>query len=339
MAVYPKGERFMASCGAGSTRVRKTFKLESDALVWVAEEEAKRATLEAPEAIPEPTCWTIQQAFDQTLRHQWMGKAGAPKALLNAKQAVDFFGPNTPTNDITSNWILEWMEELQDARENAASTCNKKLSALSVMLKRAETFGGLDRLPKMKRYSEGKHRIVWFTDQEEKLMLETSLKLGFKVLHDYILFAMHTGFRRSELLSLTLKNYHRGSLILHAGSTKSGAARTVTTTDQMKSILAIRQACGDLAVFPGLTQATLRFQWESLRNHLGRSDDPGFIVHVMRHTCATRMVAENINLNVVMAWMGHAVIATTMRYAHLMDKSIAQAGATMNARVPDLIDA
>ena len=38
----------------------------------------------------------------------------------------------------------------------------------------------------------------------------------------------------------------------------------------------------------------LRKQWETLRQMLKRVDDPSFIPHVMRHTCATRLVAEGV---------------------------------------------
>lgn len=51
MAVYAKGSKFMASVGAGESRVRKTFNTEADALAW---EESQGAVREAEKALAEP---------------------------------------------------------------------------------------------------------------------------------------------------------------------------------------------------------------------------------------------------------------------------------------------
>lgn len=333
MAVYPKGNKFMASAGSGATRERKTFSSEAEAIAW---EESKEALKALPAPTPSgPVIWTLQEAFDQVLKHVWKGTAGEYKAVLNAKQALTFFGPDTSTLEITSGWIIEWMEELQDAG-NSGSTCNKKLSSLSMMLKRSEEFGHLPVLPRTKRYKESKHRVRWFTDSEEKAMLDTARHLGMVELHDFIVLGIDTGFRRSELLQLTLSDYQRGSLLLHEGETKTGEPRTVPCTPRVLAIIQQRQAAGQHKLFPTMTSSQCRKQWEDLRGLLGRDDDAGFIPHVMRHTCATRLVAEGVPLNVVQAWMGHKVISTTMRYAHLAKGQLDAARNLLNNRVPDL---
>ena len=64
MAVYAKGDKFMASFGAGATRIRKTFKTESEALLW---EQSQDTAREAVRALPEPpaSTWTLQKCFEQ----------------------------------------------------------------------------------------------------------------------------------------------------------------------------------------------------------------------------------------------------------------------------------
>ena len=125
----------------------------------------------------------MQKAFDETSRHVWGTKGGAGKENLNAGQAVAFFGPDTPVSEITSNRVVEWMVELQDEHKNADDTCNKKLSALSMMLKRAVDFGGLSVLPRLQRYKVGDHRISWFTETDERNMLSMARHLGLEELH------------------------------------------------------------------------------------------------------------------------------------------------------------
>ena len=331
MAVYAKGEKFMASFGAGATRVRKTFVTEADALLWETQLEAAR---EAVNALPAPvaTCWDLKQALEQTVRHEWKGKGGERVARLNAASAMSFFGPDTLTSEITSAWIVEWMEELEDKHGNSGSTRNRKLSALMMMLKRAEGFGGLTTLPRTKRSNESEHRVRWFTDAEEESMIKMSNHLGLTELADFIIIGLDTGFRRSELLGLTLGDYHKGMLMLHAGETKTGAARSVPCRHRVKEILAKRIADGHSRVFPTLTNSALRKQWEDLRSLLGKADDVGFIPHVLRHTCATRLVSEGVPLTTVQAWMGHKVIQTTMRYAHVVGGQMNAAMEALEAR-------
>lgn len=105
----------------------------------------------------------------------------------------------------------------------------------------------------------------------------------------------------------------------------------------MKAILAKRSADGELKVFPRLkTYAILRGQWEYLRAKLGKDDDAGFIPHVLRHTCASRMMAEGVPVNAVQAWMGHSSIQTTMRYAHLQTGQLSAAAVLMANRKTEL---
>lgn len=335
MAVYPKGLKFMASVGAGANRVRQTFRTEAEATTWEVEETARRSSVVAASvaqaaAAAAPRCWTLQEAHDQAHRHVWKGKAGERKALLNAKQALAFFGPDTSTSAITANWIVEWMEELQDEGENSGSTCNKKLSCLSVMLKRAQEYGGLEALPRMKRYKESQHRIRWYTDAEEREMLAMCQQLSLTDLHDFIVVGLDTGFRRSELLRLEPGDYHMGMLMAHAGATKNGDARAVTCTARVKAIVEARAA--SKRIFEGLSDATLRKQWDDLRAMLEKNDDAGFIVHVLRHTCCTRLCSAGVPLRDVQVWMGHRVIQTTMRYAHTVPGAMRAAAKALESR-------
>lgn len=346
MAVYPKGNKFMASVGAGKSRLRATFPTEAEARAWETEQEGLRAGAKAlaaaaPAVPTTPACWTLQEAFDHSVRHTWVirpgtkeHRAGAPKAILNASAALAFFGPDTPTSAITGLRVMEWKVELEDDHANSGSTINKKFSALSVMLKAAADFGGLSTMPRIKRCDEGDHRVVWFTDAEEAEMLRLSLHLGLPDLHNFIAVGMDTGMRRGELLRLDLSDYSKGNLMAHAGETKSGKARAVPASVRVQGIVAERRTSGvpGTKLFPTLTTATLRTQWEMLRGLMGRSEDPFFIPHVMRHTCATRLVAEGTPLNEVQAWLGHGAITTTMRYAHLMPDALKGAVARLNSR-------
>ena len=132
--------------------------------------------------------------------------------------------------------------------------------------------------------------------------------------------------------SVDVADYNSGLLTAHAGETKSGHARSVPCTARVRALI---DPLPDGPLFPGLTNSALTKQWGDLRSILGKDDDPGFIVHVMRHTCATRLVFKKVPLNEVQAWMGHKVIQTTMRYAHLMPGALMRAMGMLEAREPE----
>jgi integrase len=49
--------------------------------------------------------------------------------------------------------------------------------------------------------------------------------------------------------------------------------------------------------------------------HLRAKEEP-IVFHDLRHTFGTQCAAKGIDLRRIQAWMGHANIATTMRYLH-----------------------
>jgi integrase len=63
-------------------------------------------------------------------------------------------------------------------------------------------------------------------------------------------------------------------------------------------------------------------QWDRLRSHLNLDHDKQFVVHALRHTCASRLIQRGVPLAVVQKWMGHKAIQTTLRYAHLAPDSL-----------------
>ena len=312
----------MASVGAGKERVRKSFKLESEALAWEKDQEALREASKALPA-PSPKCWTMQQALKHVVLHQWKGTGGEYTATLNAQAAVDFFGPDTPTSAVVATEVLRYMSHLI-ALGNSAATRNRKLSALRVMLTAASDYGNLEALPKMKRAAELRGDPKWFREETIRDMLAMCLKLEYLELHDFITIGLHTGFRSGEMRMLTVDHDHDGAFILPPNSTKSGAPRRIPLTDEIKAIVQQRKDSGQHRIFPTLcSKAVLRGQWEDMRAHLGKMDDPAFTPHKLRHTCATQLVnTPNVNLKEVQAWLGHEVIETTMIYSHLQEGAL-----------------
>ena len=325
MPIYQRGNSWMVSVGSQGNRFRQSFTNKQEAEIAELEAltrlKASGSPLIAPTGPQKEVAkgYTLRDAHDLTWRLYWKGDKGKGCHEVTINCVFRSIPAQTLLDDITPALVLEAIEEWED-EGNSGSTVNRKVSHISKMLNTAVEQGWLKAAPKLPRRKPGKHRIRWMSEQEELKVLNACTQLGLDDLRDFIVVAIDTGFRRSELLGLVPNDFVNGMVQLHAGSTKSDKARAVPATRRVSEILTRRSNQRKLFRY---TFAVLRGQWLALKSHLGMDDDTQFVIHMLRHTCASRMVQRGVNLAVVQQWMGHSNIATTLRYAHLAPDSLA----------------
>jgi integrase len=158
--------------------------------------------------------------------------------------------------------------------------------------------------------------------------------------------AVHTGLRRGELLGLkwTDINLDARTLSVQRSLDKDGtfnapkrskSRRTVTLTPQAAEALKGHRAhqneeglrLGSLwedrdLVFPnrrGKPMNADNLYHRDFKPLLQRAGLSGFTFHSLRHTCATLLLAKNVNPKIVSELLGHATISQTMdTYSHVM---------------------
>jgi integrase len=137
-------------------------------------------------------------------------------------------------------------------------------------------------------------------------------------------FLLYTGCRKGELHQLTHSSVKDGWITFHWTITKTSKTRSIRlvgpAAEAWKHIA--REGEGLEFPFEVIPKDTFRGHWDRLKIHLGYKDDPGFVPHMLRHTCATRLVKKGVPLPQVMKWMGHNNIQTTMRYSHLAPEDL-----------------
>jgi hypothetical protein len=69
--------------------------------------------------------------------------------------------------------------------------------------------------------------------------------------------------------------------------------------------------------FTKLSQAQYRAIWNEAKAEVGLGADEQVVPHILRHTCASRLVQGGIDIRRVQMWLGHQTLSMTMRYAHL----------------------
>lgn len=319
MPIYERGNSFLVCVGAGKDRYRKTFKTHKEAVIAEKREILVReGVIERKEAAPEPLRkatkgHTMSDAYDLAKADVWsQNKCNA--SVNVAKRVLNSMGWDTLVKDVGTALIRELVEEWEDAG-NAGGTVNSKLSAISVMLKCAADEGWIEGLPRIKRRSPGTHRIRWMDFNEELKALNLCDQLGLLALKDYIQVAIDTGFRKMELMDFQVKEFHHGMLHLHPDETKTSKPRSIPATQRVKDIIEKRKH--NTRLFDDLTPTTLRTHWQVIREAMGKTEDPQFVVHMLRHTCASRLAMQDKSPQFIQDWMGHASPLTTARYMHL----------------------
>lgn len=229
------------------------------------------------------------------------------------------------TTSVVDEAIAKWKQQ-----GLAGQTINHRLSVLSKLLKRARRKEIIETLPYIERQRVGKARErVWDHHDERKAFLYLE-HMGLEAARWIVQFLLYTGGRKGECWQLRRNDVKDGWVRFSRDTTKNGMTRMVPLVPKAKEAWdALCRMSNHECPFAVLPMDTFRFQWERLRGHFDALDDPEFVPHMLRHTCATRLVAAGVGLPQVMKWMGHKSIQVTMRYAHVAPKDLDVAAAAL----------
>jgi integrase len=166
----------------------------------------------------------------------------------------------------------------------------------------------------------GRTRILTLNEEAKLLnVLSTSSIKWANDVADLVQLLLCTGMRVSEGLALEPRDADLDGKRVHIWKNKDNRPRTVPITGAVVRMLQFRnaQAIGTPPYFNGLTLAACDRVWAWARGKMGLSKDKQFVLHALRHTCASRLLASGIDLYILSKFLGHASIVETERYAHL----------------------
>ena len=203
-------------------------------------------------------------------------------------------------------------------RGNSNATINRKMAALSKLLRKAQKMGDIAGLPEIKRQREKAGRIR-FLDPEEEARLFAAIQQKSDLYGRFCVFLIDTGARLGEGIGLRWQDMQAERVTFWL--TKSGKSRSVPLTE--RAVAAIRASDRrKRGPFAGITQAKFRAAWNEAKQEVGLGADPDVVPHILRHTCASRLVQGGIDIRRVQTWLGHQTLQMTMRYAHLASSDL-----------------
>jgi len=160
-------------------------------------------------------------------------------------------------------------------------------------------------------------RDRWLTMEEEKLLLEKATNPFW--LRSLIMVALHTGMRRGEILDLRWQNVDLLKRLIRIVKSKNGEKRSIPMSNTLFNLfkeINVRDISG--RVFP-ISGSSLRHAFDKVTEKASLED---FHFHDLRHTFATRLVQNGVDLYKVKELLGHKTISMTMRYAHHYPESL-----------------
>ena len=264
---------------------------------------------------------------------------------FNEKWINPFFG-KLKLQKITSEHIQQFIIYLTKQNLKAGSIKNI-YRFLQNMLKSAEHFGYLKELPceniALPNEVKKEARILTIKEQErlEKIAIDAEIITGL-----IVVLALNTGLRIGEICALTWEDIDFESEILFVRNTRQRIRshtnekehpRTQVVTGSAKSKNSVRiiplptfllQMLKDYQTTAGsskyiftqksknkpLEPRVIQYQFQSI---LKNAEIESTNFHTLRHTFATRLLGENVDIKTISELLGHASAKTTLDlYSH-----------------------
>jgi integrase len=215
------------------------------------------------------------------------------------------------------------------AEKSGRFAANRALALLSTMFNKATEWGwsGANPCKGIKKFRE-ESRERFLTQDEMPRFLKALAEEPGQDFRDFILVALVTGARRSNVLAMRWEEIDFASAVWRIPRTKGNKSQSIPLVGPALKVLEARrgQVTGEW-VFPsrvvkGAHVLEFRKPWGKL---LERASIGNLRLHDVRRTLGTWLSKSGTALPVIKAALGHADIATTMIYTRSENPEVRRA--------------
>jgi len=369
MATIEKRERssgtvYMADVRIkGFPRQKKTFKRLTDAKMWAQQTEAAIRKGEFKNVIKTANTKALQDVIDryrdEVSPHKAETTQRAEKSYLSfwerelGEYALSYVTPELVTEKLDAlSTAGDGRRKLEDGqkpnRPKSRKTLKHYRDTLNVLFGFAVKWGWtasnpLDGVNKITKANV--ERVRYLDEDERKSLLDACKASDNDKLYPIVVFALSTGARKGEILSLTIEDVDlkRGAAILR--DTKNGETRPAPIVHHLKDLL--RDQIDEVTTFydgmeeespvrwlfprrDGLAPVDIRKAWENARDAAGIRD---FRFHDLRHTTASYLAMNGANPLEIAEVLGHKTFQMVKRYSHLSDSHVKDLVQSVNEKM------
>ncbi len=266
------------------------------------------------------------------------------RLLLTFAQQHTTKPPSTlDLGDVDAILVGRFLDHLEHVRHNSVRTRNVRLAAIHSLFSYAafrhpEHADVIQRVLAIPAKRTDRQLVSFLTDTETIALIAAPDRTGWTGRRDHALIvaAIHTGLRVSELTALTNTDIQLGTgahLRCHGKGRKERITPLTTeTVNVLRVWMAERQGTPDAPLFPSrrggpLTRdgvaARINKHTQTATTYCPTLAAKHVTPHVLRHTCAMRLLAAGVDTTVIALWLGHESVETTQIYLHA-DLSIKQ---------------
>jgi len=320
MAVYKRGAKavyYMNFTVDGVRVSRSTGKFTKKEAKLVEAVEKKRMMVDGALSPRERAArMLLSVAIQKTYCERWKDNKDGLKSKRLAERAMDLIG-DIPLTKIEDQTIKRMVRKLEESGVKGA-TINRYLATMKTLLRHHQ-----QRWEHIKLKKESKGRIRVLSKEEEVTvvsLLRDSDHKGKRSYYpeaaDLVEVLVDTGCRLSEILNLKYEDINWDTNLITIWINKGDKPRSIPMTKRVGGILLARQEGNWFKPFTiDIDQAQKAWNW--VRKRMMLDEDKEFVMHALRHTCATRLLDKGVDLYTVKEWLGHSTIQVTERYAHL----------------------
>jgi integrase len=201
------------------------------------------------------------------------------------------------------------------------ATVNRELATLKNMFTKAEQWElipttALKVVRKVKLTKENNGRLRFLSIPESILLVKSCSN---RELCEIIIFALNTGCRKDEILSLTWQYVDLVHGFVKITKTKNGESRDIAINATLAEMFrGIVRRIDSPYVFVNPETGT-RYQdiKRSFATACHKAAIMDFKFHDLRHTFASHLIMAGVDLTTVSRLLGHKSLAMTLRYSHL----------------------
>lgn len=270
--------------------------------------------------IPQEQIITIKEMFDVSMRISEANNAEKTHKdnLHKVKILSEFFGEDNTISEITPSKIEEFKTYLTKTQKRSKATFNRYYACLSkafndiIIDKKLNIQNPCRAVKKLKEDNQITRYLT--KDEEERLMAEIPAYMN-----PIVVCALSTGLRLSNVLNLKWEqiDFEANFIEVLRQHNKGHKKIQLPISKKLKEVfekIGIKKT--GYVFISYRTNTKFKKIDNGFKEACNRAKVENFRFHDLRHTVATRLVANGLDLGTVRDYLGHSSFAMTQRYAH-----------------------